>query len=529
MSERDHFIPIDKIHVDPSRVEPLNAILEQSHRITHLENRARREHMVLPFSKDYDFLAINVPSTYQQGMIPDGEEPPWGMLRVVVTAREKYGFNAGILDAHRLKLEPQEIADQIRKSRAKLIGLNPTSVNVSEARIVADICNDLRVHYILGGIHATLDPRIAKEDFPEAFAIVRGNGEVAIREILDTFHRGAIKSVNQGIYYWDQDSNTGSFYATKMRPGDVPIIQQDLYIEEPIYTHTVEVNGNEREIHEATLFVTDGCPFECTFCSSPIMVNRGGDIPYVRPETERIVDEVGLATKLGADAIHFLDDMAFIRGQNIKEFHRGISERGLLGKFIWRGLTRAPVVLRPDFDDDVMNMMRESGAWKIALGIESGSDEVLKRIKKQVTTDQVRRAVYKLSSYDIQVKGFFILGFPDETEDQMGETIRFIDELRSVGLTEISAFQFKPYPGTQEYADLVRSNPDVIKQLGYLKIKHNDLDGKAQDRADNHVWLPDDIKIADVPSGTVRSYVERTLENFYGKGYTTNQQDSTCI
>lgn len=528
MRENVHFIPIDSISLG-QHTESFKAISEQSHRIVNIEVVKKKEHNVLPVGTEYDFVAINTPSTYQQGMIPDGEEPPWGMLRVVAIARESYGFNAGVLDAHRLRMTPKEIADQIRISKAKLVGLNPTSVNVTEARIIADICVDQNVPYILGGIHATLDPRIAREDFPEAYAIVRGNGEVAIEEVLSAFLNGGKRSVNEGIYYFDQDTSEGSFYAKKVNPGEIPIVRQDWYVEEPIYTHNVEIGGKSQTIHESTLYVTDGCPFECTFCSSPVMVNRGKDIPYARPEIGRIIDEVEHVIDIGADAIHFLDDMAFIRGDNIRDFYNAVVERGLKGRFIWRGLTRAPVMLRSDFDEETMRMMKDSGVWKIALGIESGNDDLLKKIKKQVTKDQVREAVSKLNKYDIQVKGFFMFGFPGETERQMQDTLDFINELKGRGLTEIGAFQFKPYPGTQEYAELLRLDPDIISKLDYLRIKHFDLVGKAQDRADTHVWLDDNLKIADVPSGDVRQYVESALGSFYGDAFKNMAVDPTCI
>lgn len=118
-----------------------------------------QQNLIRPkLTEKLDFLAINVPSTYQQGVIPDGEVPPWGMLRVVVSAEDIYGFNSGILDAHALKLLPIDIANQIEKSQPSLVGINPTSVNVPEAKRIAAICDDLGIPYVLGGIHATLDP-----------------------------------------------------------------------------------------------------------------------------------------------------------------------------------------------------------------------------------------------------------------------------------------------------------------------------------------------------------------------------------
>lgn len=513
------------------QIEPLGTIFKQSHKIGNIEAIFDRKHLARPYPEtNYDFLAINVPSTYQQGMIPDGEEPPWGMLRVVASAREVFEFNAGILDAHRLKLSPDAIREQIVKIQPKLVGLNPTSVNVPEGIIIVDILDAENIPYILGGIHATLDPKIARRDFPQATAIVRGNGELAIEEVINTVLNNHERSNNRGIYYKGHELNGRFDYTKKLNPGLIPIVKQDVYIEQPLYKHEVSIHGKLTEINEVTLFVTDGCPFECTYCSSPIMVNRGRDIPYARPEMTRILDEIEHVVNIGGNAIHFLDDMAFIKGDNIRELHAGLAKRGLMSKFIWRGLTRAPVIIKEDFGNDVMEMMKQTGAWKIAFGVESGNDEMLKKIKKKITTEQVIQAVNKLASNDIQVKGFFIMGFPEETEKQLRDTKNFIMHLKDLGLTEISVFQFKPYPGTTEYSRLMREKPEILEKLNYLRHTREDLTGEAQNRAENHVWLPDDLMIAEVNSGRVREYVVDALQSFYGQPIDVyGEKDPSCI
>jgi anaerobic magnesium-protoporphyrin IX monomethyl ester cyclase len=488
---------------------------EQDCRVQN-ENQEARLHMARP-SEDtnFDFLAVNVPSTYQQGLIPDGDEPPWGLLRVVVSARERFGFKAGILDAHRLKLQPDDIAAQIRSTGAKIVGMNPTSMNVSQATVIAEICDRIGVPYIVGGVHATLDPVKAASDFPNVMAIIRGNGELAIGEVLSSVLKSGPKDL-PGIWYNGNAPLTNLEYAPKINLEEIPLVRQDIYVQDPVYSYTAYDGAAYRRFKEATLFVTYGCPFECTFCSSPIMVNRGKDVPYLRPGISRIVDEIECAiSRLGADAIHFLDDMVFVCGRHIRDFHEELKERNLLGRFVWRGLTRASILLKPNFNGEVMNLMKESGAWKIAIGVESGNDEVLKRIRKHVTTAQVVEAVRKLVQYGIRAKGFFVLGFPDETKQQIEDTVRFIMELKDVGMTEISIFQFKPYPGTREYEFLLRERPDVINRLSYLKRTYGDLQGRAKERAESHVWLPDDLRIAEIPSGEVRRYIVKALEAFY--------------
>ncbi len=477
----------------------------------------QERHLVRPLSSDkFDFVAINVPSTFQLGIIPEDEAPPWGLLRVVACAREKFGFNAGILDAHKLKLSLNEIIEQIEISGAKLIGINPTSVNVSEGRRIADACDERKIPYILGGVHATLSPQIARGDFPNAFAMVRGDGELAIVEIIRAALESGPKSEGAGIYYNGHEIGSRTDYAKRINPADVPLIRQDEYVEEPIYTHVISLDEEQRTIHEATLYVTTGCPFECTFCAAPVMNNKGNGLAYLRPRMSRIVDEVEYTVNnLKADAIHFLDDMAFISGSSIKEFYVELQERHMTGTFIWRGLTRVPVVLRADFSDNVTELAKETGLWKLALGIESGNDKMLRQIKKEITKEQAVQAIEKLSRHQVQTKGFFIMGFPGETEDQIKETREFILLLKDKGMTDVSVYQFKPYPGTLERQRLVELRPELANKLDYFEPPEG---GKSDPRYGfgKGAWLPDDQLIAEIPSWKVKEYILGTMKEFYG-------------
>lgn len=527
MNELGNFVPLSEIGITSAKVvESFESVRSRNFKIRpeDLPNIREREHMARPYpGGNFDFIAINIPSTYQQGLIPDGEELPHGLLRIVSAASELYAsnsnypqINAGILDAHRLRLQPEEIAKQIKKTTTVIVGLNPTSVNVPEAQAVAELCDEMGTPYILGGIHATLDPLLARLDFPNAAAIVRGNGELVIGPLIKGLLEGKQPKL-RGVYYQNEDTYRKD-YAVNLNPQGIPMVRQDILAEEPVFRHTVTLNGTQAEINEANLFVTHGCPFECTFCSSPIMVNRNGkdgNKPYDRPEMPRILDEIDHAVSdLGADAIHFLDDMAFVTKGHIDDLHFGLQNRDLMGKFIWRGLTRAPVIRK--FDDETMNKMKETGVWKIALGVESGSDEILRQIKKKVTIEDVVAAVKKLVSFGIQPKGFFIFGFPGETETQMLQTKNLIQHLKDIGMTEIAAFQFKPYPGTEAFRDLIQQKPDILPRLTYLRRSALSSQEKIIFRSEQHdTWLPEDLTIAEIPSGRVQEHVIGALEAFY--------------
>jgi anaerobic magnesium-protoporphyrin IX monomethyl ester cyclase len=496
----------------------VKSLCSKTPEITTIPALADREHMARPYpGGGYDMLLINVPTSFEQGVIPDGEEPPHGLLRVASSAKAK-GWNMGFLDAHHLKLSPEEIRNQIIRINPRSVGVNPTSVNVNEVEPIIKACRELSIPYVLGGVHATLDPKIARQDFPDAIAIVRGNGEIAIDEVLSVLFNNAPKSNNKGIYYYDHAIGERTDYAQKLNPGEIPMVDQRELVEEPVYIHEVQINGKKRIISEATLFTTDGCPFDCTMCSSPIMVGWGvrGMVPYSRPSMGRIVQEMSYCVnELGADAIHFLDDMVFVNQNHVEQLYAEMATTDLIDKVIWRGMTRSPIIDK--FDDSTMKQLVKTGVWKIALGIESGDEAILRQIHKKVNPDQVGRAVEKLAKYGIQVKGFFIIGFPGETEEQIQATYDLIMGLKNLGMTEASVFQFKPYPGTVKYTRLVRENGGILSNLAYLRKTNSGHDGKIQERLENAAWLPDDMIIAAVPSKRVREWVIRSLNDFYGE------------
>lgn len=477
--------------------------------------RKNREHLVLPhLPPPFDFVGINTPSSYQQGIIPEGEEPPFGLLRVVVAAAERHRFKAGILDAHCLNMDLGKIAEQLEKTRPKLVGINPTSVNVPEGQQIAQICREMSIPYVVGGVHASLDVKEARENFPDGI-IVKGDGEEAIGEVINWVMGNGERKLS-GIYYPDQPIGTRTDQTPRIPIEDLPFINQSDYVERPIHSHPVMINGKGEIINEASLYCTRGCPFNCAFCASPVMVGRGvkGIRPYDHPGMGRVVDEVDYLVRLGADAVHFLDDMAIVTPKQVLEFWRLVQERKLAGRFIWRGMTRAPIVAKR-FNEEVLEALVNSGCWKLALGVESGNNDVLRMINKGITTDDVIEAVIKLTGAGIQTKAFIIMGFPGETWEQMLDTYNFVMHLKSLGLTDVSVFQFKPYPGTMLYEKIKKENPQVLKRLNFLGPAQVDNSSMGQ-RAIQGVWLPPDLMIADgVPSGKVQELVMRTIEDFY--------------
>ena len=95
---------------------------------------------------------------------------------------------------------------------------------------------------------------------------------------------------------------------------------------------------------------------------------------------------------------------------------------------------------------ELFKLMKKAGCYEVGFGIESGSDRVLKFIKKSATTDQIRTAVRMAKKAGIDVRGFFMIGFPTETKEEIMQTIRFAKELN----VDVAQFMVAtPYPGTE--------------------------------------------------------------------------------
>ena len=151
-------------------------------------------------------------------------------------------------------------------------------------------------------------------------------------------------------YYSDSDffrSVYGECYPLR----DIPTIDQFRYIENPLIEKEINFDGKREMIREISLYVTAGCPFDCAFCSTPVLVGKKyGERPFFHPGVEKIMKDIDYAVAHGANAVHFLDDMAITNQRQLTAFYHGIQDMGIADDFYWRGMTRAPILTKKFWD-----------------------------------------------------------------------------------------------------------------------------------------------------------------------------------
>lgn len=487
------------------------------------------EHLALPKFDTYDALLINVPVDFQQGPIADGEEPPFGLGRIAAVANEYFGLQVGILDAHRIHqdghrlsldgLRQQLLAIKKHSSPGFVAGINPTNVNLEAGIEVANLLDEVDIPYVVGGYFATLsEAKTVFDNFPRAVGFIPRHGEVAFSSVVASRVDGKSTNSIPGFYTQDEMVQPRTPFGRRIVPIHAPPLNQLEYFHDPF----TSLELGDKTYTEASTYMTDGCPFECGFCSSPYMKERR----YDRPTMNQIVDEVERLTSQGADAIHFLDDLVFIQEKDIIEFHSELSRRGLLAKqgespkFVWRGMGRANLIDR--WSDETMKMLKDTGCWQLAIGVENGSPRILEFVKKKIDPDLVLRATEKNTRFGIGTKGFFIFGFPTETEAEMQQSHDLALEMAKRGATSIAAFEFHPYPGTDLYYWISQNRPEILERLTYLATDRTEIGqdneiGVASKANLNKtgMWLPEDLCVAEENSGRVRQFVQSTIDDFH--------------
>lgn len=196
----------------------------------------------------------------------------------------------------------------------------------------------------------------------------------------------------------------------------------------------------------APVMFTRGCPYPCTFCAGNIVSGkkiRKHSVDFMLKQIKYLYDVHGIRE------FHVVDDNFTFDKEYVKEFLRRFMALNL--DMTWA----TPNGVRLDsLDGEILDLMKASGMYLISLGIESGSDRMLKIMKKRTTVDKIRSGIDLIRSKDIDIAGFFIMGFPGESKEDIMKTIRFSLEL---DLIRANYFTYLPFPGSTSYKELEAS------------------------------------------------------------------------
>jgi radical SAM superfamily enzyme YgiQ (UPF0313 family) len=196
------------------------------------------------------------------------------------------------------------------------------------------------------------------------------------------------------------------------------------------------------------LLATRGCPYECTFCSSPRMWTTA----WKAREPRDVVDEMkDYAERYGATNFDFYDLTTAIRKDWMAALARELIASGL--KITWQlpSGTRSEAI-----DGELARLLYASGCRNFCYAPESGSEEILALIKKKVKPERMLTSIRGCSREGLSVKANIVAGFPGETWRHLRESLVFIARMAWAGADDLCVFQFTPYPGSELFERLSR-------------------------------------------------------------------------
>jgi radical SAM superfamily enzyme YgiQ (UPF0313 family) len=299
---------------------------------------------------------------------------------------------------------------------------------------------------VLGGEHGTAVPDNALSVSPFD-VVVLGEGEETFIDLLRA--RAAGRPLRQvgGIAFRDGGEVVKTGLSPRKRDVDaIPLPNWDSFpIEEYVSRH--QINGVNLG-RSMPILGTRGCPFQCTFCSSPAMWTQR----WIPRDPKLLADEMELyLRKYRATNFDFQDLTAIIKRQWIVEFSRELIRRGLDITWQMPSGTRAEV-----FDEEVADLLYRSGCRALAFAPESGSPEILKIVKKQVNLDKLLVSMRAAVRRGLKLSCFIVIGFPDDTPATLRQTLRLIRKMAWLGVHDVAVSKFVPYPGSELFVRLQR-------------------------------------------------------------------------
>lgn len=303
---------------------------------------------------------------------------------------------------------------------------------------------------VAGGEHPTSMPEYVLRDCPEIDYLVTGEGELTFLELVHAiFHEKEPRKI-PGVCSIDK---TGSFISNGLSPrimniAELPrpawhLFKVDSYFHGN-WTMGISMGRN------MPILGTRGCPYQCTFCSSPTMWTTR----YKMRDPVDVVDEIEHMIKTyNANSIEFFDLTAIVKKPWIQAFCAELKRRDIMIPWQLPSGTRSEAL-----DEETLQAIYDTKCRLLVYAPESGSQQTLDKIKKKLNLNRLNESVANAVKIGHTVKINLIIGFPHETLSDILKTIRYGIKMAWAGVDDCNIAIFTPYPGSELYNQLRQDN-----------------------------------------------------------------------
>lgn len=374
-------------------------------------------------------VSMFVPADY--GTKARSNQVPLGLLYLESYLRMRHDIQ--VLDMNALEMGVAEAAGYIGLFQPDLIGI--TCV-IGKWKTVQALARNIKMNFnipiVVGGVNPSLYPWETLQCKDIDF-VVSGFGQYPMQELCSRIELG------KNVDYTFNVRTRNNIPASKIR-GEFVVEGVDLY---PIPDRSIlDINQYTMPLlgegPVTSMLTSAGCPYKCNFCAcknfKPVTIRRASSI----------VSEMKKVEALGIKGVIFNDELFTMSLPRIREICTAIVGSGV--KLNWAVRSRANLI-----NKEALDLMKLAGCVNVHLGIESGTDNILERMKKGITVKLASESVESIKMAGLGVTASFMLGYPQETRDEIMQTIRFAERL---DLDSAQFFITQPEPGTELYEEV---------------------------------------------------------------------------
>ncbi len=363
---------------------------------------------------------------------------PSGALLLLGTMAQNKGHEVKVVHMVADGVGLSQLRDIVGSFKPDLVGITMSTFQTKSAREVSQIVKEVNrdILVVVGGPHPSALGLKIFDDFPHVDVVAIGEGEFTFMEIVEGK---------------DLDEIPGICYNRKMnasRPSagnldHIPLPNLDL-VDISRFVGPPPVGA----LPTMFIMASRGCPFHCTFCNISVW---GNTVRFRKPEL--VIEEVKwLRERYGVREIFFTDDTFNLNREWAEQIFRLIIDNGLNKDIVYKTPFRANEKL---VDEELLKLARAAGFWLIFYGVESGSQEMLDRMKKGLTIAEIRRAFELTHKAGLKTIASFIIGMPGETRETIKDTINLWRGLKAYHAGYGPAM---PLPGTEFERTVIEKN-----------------------------------------------------------------------
>lgn len=380
-----------------------------------------------------DVLLLNLPTGlwYKEDLSECNSMPPLGLLYIASYLKEN-NYSVKVIDFAVETTLVDEFKEMLLQLNPRIIGMSTYNESWEAEKTLSQFVKNVLPQAVItaGGAFASF----CYEDIlrkSHTDYVIKGEGEYTFCMLCDFIIKG--KGTLSDISGLSYKNEKGEIISNKIGNR---IIQLDSL---PFPDRSI-INV-EKYLLPYTICTSRGCPGECIFCSSKAFWGKR----VIMRSAQNVFDEVMyLHEKHGTNIFYISDDTFTASKKRCLEFCNMIKQSGI--NFIWACESRADVV-----NEEFIKILYESGCHKIQFGFESADNDILKKLKKNVTIEQIENAVKCAAKYGMHIQASYIVGHAFDTEETVNKTLKFAKYLRDSYGARVVCSVNTPFPGTEQY------------------------------------------------------------------------------